>query len=63
MKIIAFHSYKGGTGKTHLSANLATVLARKGFKTVLLDLDFRGPNLQDTASYNFVGLIFIVKIR
>ena len=46
MKIIAFHSYKGGTGKTHLSANLATVLARKGYKTVLLDLDFRGPNLQ-----------------
>ncbi|MFX0050515.1 MAG: MinD/ParA family protein [Candidatus Hermodarchaeota archaeon] len=46
MKIIAFHSYKGGTGKTHLSANLATVLARKGYKTVILDLDFRGPNLQ-----------------
>ncbi|UCE14212.1 MAG: AAA family ATPase [Candidatus Heimdallarchaeota archaeon] len=46
MKIIAFHSYKGGTGKTHLSANLATVLAQKGFKTALLDLDFRGPNLQ-----------------
>jgi len=46
MKIIAFHSYKGGTGKTHLSANLATILARKGYKTVILDLDFRGPNLQ-----------------
>lgn len=46
MRIIAFHSYKGGTGKTHLSANLATVLAQKGHKTALLDLDFRGPNLQ-----------------
>ncbi|NHJ01657.1 MAG: MinD/ParA family protein [Candidatus Heimdallarchaeota archaeon] len=46
MKIISFHSYKGGTGKTHLSANLATILARKGFKTAILDLDFRGPNLQ-----------------
>ncbi|MHA1236682.1 MAG: tyrosine-protein kinase family protein, partial [Candidatus Hodarchaeales archaeon] len=46
MKIIAFHSYKGGTGKTHLSANLATVFARRGYKTVILDLDFRGPNLQ-----------------
>jgi len=46
MKIIAFHSYKGGTGKTHLSANLATVLARRGYKTAILDLDFRGPNLQ-----------------
>lgn len=46
MKIIAFHSYKGGTGKTHLSVNLATILARKGYKTCILDLDFRGPNLQ-----------------
>jgi chromosome partitioning protein len=46
LKIIAFHSYKGGTGKTHLSANLATALARKGHKTVVIDLDFRGPNLQ-----------------
>ncbi len=46
MKIVAFHSYKGGTGKTHLSANLATAFARRGHKTVILDLDFRGPNLQ-----------------
>ncbi|MCK5346813.1 MAG: MinD/ParA family protein [Candidatus Heimdallarchaeota archaeon] len=46
MKIVAFHSYKGGTGKTHLSANLATALARRGYKTCILDLDFRGPNLQ-----------------
>ncbi|MHA1975205.1 MAG: MinD/ParA family ATP-binding protein [Candidatus Hodarchaeales archaeon] len=50
MKIIAFHSYKGGTGKTHLSANLATALARRGHKTVILDLDFRGPNLQTLCS-------------
>ena len=46
MKIVAFHSYKGGTGKTHLSANLAVAFARRGHKTVILDLDFRGPNLQ-----------------
>ncbi|MFX0115758.1 MAG: ParA family protein [Candidatus Hodarchaeota archaeon] len=46
MKVIAFHSYKGGTGKTHLSSNLAAMLAGKYNKRVcLLDLDFRGPNL------------------
>ncbi|MFX1252482.1 MAG: MinD/ParA family protein [Promethearchaeota archaeon] len=45
MKVIAFHSYKGGTGKTHLSSNLAAVLARQGKKTALVDFDFRGPNL------------------
>jgi septum site-determining protein MinD len=44
--IIAFHSYKGGTGKTLLSVNLATTLANKGKKICLLDLDFRAPSLQ-----------------
>ncbi|MFX0091724.1 MAG: MinD/ParA family protein [Candidatus Hodarchaeota archaeon] len=45
MKVIAFHSYKGGTGKTHLSSNLAAILAKHGHKTALVDFDFRGPNL------------------
>lgn len=45
MKVIAFHSYKGGTGKTNLSTNTAAILAKEGHKTVLLDFDFRGPNL------------------
>ena len=43
--IIAVHSYKGGTGKTLLSVNLATMLANKGKKICLLDLDFRAPSL------------------
>jgi septum site-determining protein MinD len=44
-KIIAVHSYKGGTGKTLLSVNLATTLARQGRKVALFDLDFRAPSL------------------
>jgi len=43
--IVAVHSYKGGTGKTFLSSNLATTLALKGKKTCLLDMDFRAPSL------------------
>ena len=43
--IITFHSYKGGTGKTLLSINLATILANRGKKTCLLDLDFSAPSL------------------
>jgi len=43
--IITFHSYKGGTGKTLLSVNLAISLANKGKKICLLDLDFRAPSL------------------
>jgi len=44
-KIVAVHSYKGGTGKTLLSTNLAVTLAKKGKKVCLLDLDFRAPSL------------------
>ena len=44
-KIIAVHSYKGGTGKTSLSVNLASTYARKGKKVCLMDLDFRAPSL------------------
>jgi septum site-determining protein MinD len=45
-KIIAVHSYKGGTGKTLLSLNLAVVYANRGKNICLLDLDFRAPSLQ-----------------
>jgi septum site-determining protein MinD len=44
-KIIAIHSYKGGTGKTLMSINLATMLAAHGKRVALLDLDFRAPSL------------------
>ena len=44
-KIIAVHSYKGGTGKTLLSANLAATFAKRGKKVCLFDLDFRAPSL------------------
>ncbi|MBX5327433.1 MAG: AAA family ATPase [Candidatus Bathyarchaeia archaeon] len=44
-KIIAVHSYKGGTGKTLMSINLATAFVTRGKKVCLLDLDFRAPSL------------------
>ena len=44
-KIIAVHSYKGGTGKTLLSLNLAATLVKHGKKICLFDLDFRAPSL------------------
>ncbi len=42
---VAVHSYKGGTGKTLISANLAVLLSKMGRKVCLLDYDFRGPSL------------------
>jgi MinD-like ATPase involved in chromosome partitioning or flagellar assembly len=43
--IIAVHSYKGGTGKTLLSVNLAATFAKNGKKVCIFDLDFRAPSL------------------
>lgn len=51
-KIIALHSYKGGTGKTLLSVNLASTYVRKGKNICLLDLDFRAPSLHAVFKIN-----------
>lgn len=44
-KILAVHSFKGGTGKTLISTNLAATCASQGKNICLLDLDFRAPSL------------------
>jgi MinD-like ATPase involved in chromosome partitioning or flagellar assembly len=44
-QIIAVHSYKGGTGKTLLSVNLAATFVKQGKKVAIFDLDFRAPSL------------------
>jgi MinD-like ATPase involved in chromosome partitioning or flagellar assembly len=43
--VIMLHSQKGGPGKTTLSCNLAYELARRGHKTVLIDLDIAQPTI------------------
>ncbi len=44
-KAITVHSFKGGTGKSNLSANTALALAKRGWNIALLDFDFRAPSL------------------
>ncbi|MFX0060965.1 MAG: ParA family protein [Candidatus Hermodarchaeota archaeon] len=44
MKSIAFHSSKGGSGKTFLVANIGKVLASKGKKCIIIDCDVVGPS-------------------
>ena len=44
-KTLALHSYKGGTGKTTLVANLAAAYAMMGLKVCLFDFDLYAPSL------------------
>jgi septum site-determining protein MinD len=42
---MAFHSYKGGTGKTSIAVNLGALYAKQGANVCILDYDFRAPSL------------------
>ena len=42
---LTFHSYKGGTGKTSLSVNIAAQMAINGKHVVIADFDLRAPSL------------------
>ncbi|MBF0530890.1 MAG: MinD/ParA family protein, partial [Deltaproteobacteria bacterium] len=45
MKIISVHSYRGGTGKSNLVANLGVILAKQGKSVGMIDTDFQSPGL------------------
>ncbi|MFX1476050.1 MAG: MinD/ParA family protein [Promethearchaeota archaeon] len=57
-KAITVHSFKGGTGKSNLSANTALTLAKRGWNIVLLDFDFRAPSLN--ALFNLNGVEYYI---
>lgn len=43
--IVTVHSYRGGTGKSNLSANLAAALAMTGKRVGVVDTDIQSPGL------------------
>lgn len=44
-KIISIHSYRGGTGKSNLTANLATTMALMGKRVGIVDTDIQSPGI------------------
>lgn len=43
--IISVHSFRGGTGKSNLTANVATVLAMEGKRVGVIDTDIQSPGI------------------
>ncbi|HML24023.1 MAG TPA: MinD/ParA family protein [Aggregatilinea sp.] len=41
--IIAVHSFRGGTGKSNLAANMATAAAMQGYRVGIVDTDIQSP--------------------
>ncbi len=44
-KIISIHSFRGGTGKSNVTANLATIIARTGYRVGIVDTDIQSPGI------------------
>lgn len=44
-KVISIHSFRGGTGKSNTTANVASVLAAEGKKVAVIDTDIQSPGI------------------
>jgi len=44
-QFISIHSYRGGTGKSNITANLGVVLAGRGLNVGLVDMDIQSPGI------------------
>jgi septum site-determining protein MinD len=44
-KVISFHSFRGGTGKSNMSANVAALLALDGRRVGVVDADIQSPGI------------------
>ncbi|MEM7346765.1 MAG: MinD/ParA family protein [Chloroflexota bacterium] len=44
-KIVSVHSFRGGTGKSNITANVAAILASQGMKVGVVDTDIQSPGI------------------
>jgi septum site-determining protein MinD len=45
VRVVCVHSFRGGTGKSNLSANLAVLTAARGARVGVIDTDIQSPGL------------------
>jgi septum site-determining protein MinD len=43
--VVSIHSFRGGTGKSNLAANLAVQLGRRGMRVGVIDTDIQSPGI------------------
>ena len=44
-QVISIHSFRGGTGKSNITANLASLLAARGLRVGVVDTDIQSPGI------------------
>ena len=44
-QVISFHSFRGGTGKSNMAANVAAMLAFEGKRVCVIDTDIQSPGI------------------
>jgi MinD-like ATPase involved in chromosome partitioning or flagellar assembly len=49
-KVVSVHSYRGGTGKSNFTANLATTVALQGYRVGVVDTDVPSPGIHNLFS-------------
>ncbi len=51
-KIVSIHSFRGGTGKSNSTANLAALVARRGNRVGIVDTDIQSPGIHVLFGFN-----------
>ena len=57
-KIISIHSYRGGTGKSNFTANIASCIASKGYRVGIIDTDLPSPGIHVLFNVNLEKLSY-----
>ncbi|MEL6382879.1 MAG: MinD/ParA family protein [Cyanobacteria bacterium J06626_18] len=45
VKVVSVHSFRGGTGKSNTTANLAATIAQRGYRVGIVDTDIQSPGI------------------